>query len=225
MFGLIEESVLLKITHTCNSILEEIVAVDATIAKQLLKLDNKSIKIIIKHVPMSYRLVFSGGKIKLETCRALDSSIESDLTVKISSINLIKIKLTNAHIEQAIRDNDLEFYGNLNLAMDLQILLNKTELNLMDILQANLAVVTSDVFAWQFVKILNQVFAIIQSRSEDLSTQITDYLQLEAKILVSRTQVEEYCHDVDRLRDNVERLSARIKILESRTPNNLVTTS
>jgi ubiquinone biosynthesis protein UbiJ len=50
-----------------------------------------------------------------------------------------------------------------------------------------------------------------------LATSVAEYLQEEGRDLPTRTETEEFLADVDRLRDDTERLEARLARLESRT--------
>ena len=45
---------------------------------------------------------------------------------------------------------------------------------------------------------------------------VAEYLQEEGRDVPSRTEAEEFLHGVDRLRDDVDRLEARLKLLEAR---------
>ena len=213
MIALIEEAVLLKITKACNKTLAELIQADNSSTKQLLKLDNKTIKIIIKHLPLVYLVTFTHGKLVIQSVRSVPAAQNPDLTITVSPINLIKIKLTNTDIEQALRSNDIEFNGNLNLAIDLQKIVDKTEVNFREILQAELAGVTSDVFSWQVIRFLDYVLAALKIRREELALQITEYLQTETRLLVAKPELEEFYDSVDKIRDDVERLSARIRNL------------
>jgi ubiquinone biosynthesis protein UbiJ len=55
---------------------------------------------------------------------------------------------------------------------------------------------------------------------DSLATNVSEYLQEEGRDLPTRTETEEFLADVDRLRDDAERLEARLARLESRgTPD------
>ena len=45
---------------------------------------------------------------------------------------------------------------------------------------------------------------------------VAEYLQEEGRDVPSRTEAEEFLHGVDRLRDDVDRLEARLTLLEAR---------
>jgi ubiquinone biosynthesis accessory factor UbiJ len=50
-----------------------------------------------------------------------------------------------------------------------------------------------------------------------LATNVAEYLQEEGRDLPTRTEAEEFLEGVDRLRDDAERLEARLARMESRT--------
>jgi ubiquinone biosynthesis protein UbiJ len=45
---------------------------------------------------------------------------------------------------------------------------------------------------------------------------VAEYLQEEGRDVPNRTEAEEFLHGVDRIRDDVDRLEARLKLLEAR---------
>jgi ubiquinone biosynthesis protein UbiJ len=52
-------------------------------------------------------------------------------------------------------------------------------------------------------------------RAHDTFLQnVAEYLQEEGRDVPNRTEAEEFLHGVDRLRDDVDRLEARLKLLE-----------
>lgn len=55
--------------------------------------------------------------------------------------------------------------------------------------------------------------------AETLPADLAEYLQEEARLLPTRIETEEFVAAVDRLRDDVERLAARIRRLQSRRPD------
>jgi ubiquinone biosynthesis protein UbiJ len=217
MLALLQEAVLLKISKIINDILENLIYADNNFAKKLLRLDGKVIKLEIKNNLLDFIGLFStiyfisvtNGLFVLST-----ENYKPDLTVKITLNGVIKAGVTN--IEQAIRDNDIEFDGNLNLAMDLQSLLNTTEIDFLTVLQEKLAIATSDVFAWQFVNFFKIFIHNFNIKIDELKEQVKDYLQLESNLLVSKSEVDDFCKQVDVLSNDLARLNAKIELLVSK---------
>ena len=53
--------------------------------------------------------------------------------------------------------------------------------------------------------------------ADNLSLDLKEYLQEEARLLPSRYEIEEFLDQADTLRDDVERLAARVERLSRRS--------
>lgn len=207
MLNLLEEVILIKISKVINEILFNHVA-DTDLKTRL---DNKLIKIVIpsSFSNSDYFINFKNKQIKISN----NCNNSPDLTVKLTLNGLLKSGLISP--EAAIRDNSIEFFGNLNIAMDLQALLNNpyiknnTSTNLKELLQEKLADVTSVSFAYQAIRILDMILERITLKNRELIEQLTDYLETESDLVVNKYEIDDFCNNVDILRDNVARLRAR----------------
>ena len=56
------------------------------------------------------------------------------------------------------------------------------------------------------------------ARGAPLGENIAEYLQEEGRDLVNRTELEEFLHGVDQLRETGDRVEARLGRLEARLP-------
>ncbi len=206
MLTLIQEAALIKISSSINNALEDL-------SIKIERLNQKRILVNINKFPLDlkYKVIFENNKVTISD----DSNVNVttrvtgyDLTINLSLGGLIRSRLTS--IEQSIRERDIEFSGDLNVAMELQSLFNSTDINLKDVFHLKLARQTSDLFAWQFITIVEKILTRINLKHDELAEQITDYLQTEKNILVNRIEVEQFMQDVDKLRDDVARLEAQI---------------
>lgn len=225
MLGLIEEAFLLKISKAINESLFDAIEAKQSYKQKLANLNNKIVKIILKSsianalcqsellpifnaIKPEYYLCFENNQIKI--LRHLDSEKSPDLSIVMSVNGLFKAKIMG--INDALRNNEIELHGNLNVAMDLQALLNSanSDISIKDLLQEKLARYTSDAFSWYFIKLLNDILSHIQVKNLELSEQIVDYLQLETQFLVSQCEIDIFCNAVDKLQDDIARLTARV---------------
>ncbi|MBP9721841.1 MAG: SCP2 sterol-binding domain-containing protein [Gammaproteobacteria bacterium] len=212
MLSLLEEVVLIKISKVLNELLYNNI-----INNKITKLDNKVIKVILhkSFVNPEYFISFNNNIIKISNNTPLNPV---DLTIKLTLNGLLKSGFSSP--EAAIRDSSIEFFGNLNLAMDLQALLNNadiknnTKTNIKELLQERLAQVTSVSFAYQVIKILDMICERIDLKSNELREQITDYLETESGLVVNKYELDDFCNNIDILRDNVARLRARWEMID-----------
>ena len=77
-------------------------------------------------------------------------------------------------------------------------------------LEEELAAVVGDVAARRVANLARGVLALGRSATDSLATSVAEYLQEEGRDVPARVEVEEFLRDVDQLRDDVERLEARL---------------
>jgi ubiquinone biosynthesis protein UbiJ len=82
--------------------------------------------------------------------------------------------------------------------------------------EEELARVFGDVAARRLANLARGVLDWGRKASGSFTGSVVEYLQEEGRDLPTRTEVEEFLADVDRLRDDAERLEARLARLESR---------
>ena len=73
-----------------------------------------------------------------------------------------------------------------------------------------------DVAAHQIGNVARTAFGFARRARDTLLQNVAEYLQEEGRDVPSRTEAEEFLQGVDRLRDDVDRLEARLKLLEKR---------
>lgn len=220
MFGLLQEALIIKINKVINSVLSEVLSFspqNEVFNKNLQRLNGKLIKLqlnnlpsIFSNEPRQYYILFKNDEVSIKSTRnCLEQSY--DLLINLSPYGLVSAKVHS--LQKALQNGDLELSGDINLAMIIQLLFGNAEINLKDMLQVKLGQNFSDVFAWQFIKVLDKIFGIISEKKAEAVEQIVDYAQLEKNILVNKYEVDAYCQDIDKLHGDVERLAARVDLL------------
>jgi ubiquinone biosynthesis protein UbiJ len=81
--------------------------------------------------------------------------------------------------------------------------------------EEQLSKLSGDVIAHQVGKRVRAVSRWGQKNAEILPQDLTEYLQEEARLLPSRFETEEFAEHVERLRDDSERLHARVRRLQT----------
>ncbi|HEY5807796.1 MAG TPA: hypothetical protein VIT67_07495, partial [Povalibacter sp.] len=83
-------------------------------------------------------------------------------------------------------------------------------------LEEELSRVIGDVAAHQVGNVARSVLAFGRRATDTFSQNIAEYLQEEGRDLPTRVEADEFIAGVDTLRDDVERVAARLSLLESR---------
>lgn len=76
--------------------------------------------------------------------------------------------------------------------------------------------VFGDILGVQIARLLSGFVALARRTGESLAVDMSEYLREETRTLVSRDEVEVFLDAVDDLRDDTERLAARVRRLKER---------
>lgn len=101
--------------------------------------------------------------------------------------------------------------GDANLATELQSIAAGLDLDW----EEQLSRLTGDTFAHQTGRLLRNGSDYLHNTAHTLGLNLEEFLKEEARLLPQRFEVQEWVSDVDRLRDDVARLEARLRQLET----------
>lgn len=110
-----------------------------------------------------------------------------------------------------IRANQIKITGDLHVAEQLQNFFFQLDLDW----EEALSTYTGDVFAHQAIYTLKQLRSLQKETHTSLEQMLIEYLQEESGILPTKCEIENFMHDVDQIRMDVDRIEARIKAYES----------
>lgn len=75
-----------------------------------------------------------------------------------------------------------------------------------------------DLPARRVVRFASEAAAWVRGAARSMGENVAEYLQEESRDVVGRTEIDEFLHGVDELRESGDRLEARVKRLEQRLP-------
>lgn len=178
-------------------------ALDATAPIFLQQLSGKRIKICIHALfDLNFCMLFQPQGIQiLDNCET-DSC---DACITGTPINLLR---ASKDVSAAKR---LQLAGDLALIQTLQRWLKLASFDI----EAFIAQWTGDVFAHSLFNPLRLLRKQSKQHLAHLNQNGREYLQEEYKVLPSTLETEDFCQDVDRLRDDCERLLARLQRLQT----------
>lgn len=180
--------------------------VETTPARELCeKLDGKIIAIRVRDTALAMYFIIDEELITLAT----DSAADPDVVISGSLLTLAG--LLGAGGEQAIRDGDVDLTGDARTAMLFQELLGFAKPDL----EEELSTFVGDAAAHQIGQIARGVGSWAREARATMGANIREYLQEENRSLPSRYEVERFTQRLHTLRDDVERLDARLTRLES----------
>jgi ubiquinone biosynthesis accessory factor UbiJ len=137
------------------------------------------------------------------------SHFEGDVDTRLSGSPLGFARLALDSREDALFQGAVKIDGDTATGQEFQELLAAANWDW----EEQLSHITGDVIAHQIGRLAAQLGQTFRDSRETLASDCGEYLQEEAQLLPTRSEVQYFLNDTDHLRDNVERLEARVKRL------------
>lgn len=141
----------------------------------------------------------------------LSADAESEPDVVITGSMLTLARMAGDSGEQAIRDGTLDLTGDADVAQAFQTLLGFAAPDV----EEELSGLIGDVAAHRLGEVARSVRNWGRAAHSTMSSNIREYLQEESRDVPSRYEVDSFASQVDSLRDDVDRLEARLNQLDS----------
>lgn len=185
-----------RMVNTVLSLDEELQEPLATFAGKVFEVDvvNTDIRIFI--LP-------SGDGVKLEPAYEgkADVVIKGRPSVLLGLITAGKISV-----------GDIEIIGNVGLAQQFQSILKNMEVDWEEYLSHYLG----DISAHKVGNLLRGMFQFAKSSGNTIGLNISEYLRYEKEALLDKSELDEFNHAVDIIRNDVERLQKRVVRLQKK---------
>ena len=176
-----------------------------TPARELCReLDGTVVAIRVSNTALAASFIVHSDHLELTT------EISDDPDVLISGSLLTLARMAGASGGTTLRDGSLEMAGDVLLAEKFQRLLDFAKPDI----EEELSGLVGDAAAHSLGKLARGVSNWSAQARDTMSDNIREYLQEESRDLPSRYEVERFTADVDALRDDVERLAARIERMQ-----------
>ena len=194
------EAVLRPVASLLNRNIREI-----TPARELCaELDGKTIAIRVRDTALAMYFDIDDGLVALAT----DSVAEADVVITGSLLTLAS--LAGPTGERAIRDGSIDLTGDAYTARAFQDLLRYAKPDI----EEELSTLIGDAAAHRLGEIARGVRNWSREARSTMRSNIREYLQEESRDLPSRYEVDRFTRRVDVLRDDVDRIEARLSRLE-----------
>ncbi len=178
---------------------------ETTRARELCdKLDGVVVAVRVRNTALATWFVIEDGELTLAT----DYDGEPDVLISGSLLTLARMSGESGL--EALRDGSLELTGDAHKAERFQRLLAVARPDL----EEELAGLVGDVAAHRLGEITRGIRGWGRAARETMETNLREYLQEESRDVPSRYEAERFATEVNTLRDDVERLAARIDRLQ-----------
>lgn len=185
--------------------LNRALALDDATRDALAKLDGRSVALILASPPLALRLQVEGDRLRVGP---VDGDDAPDLAVR-STLGGLLSQLPFLRREDAPPVGKLRIEGDAELARQLQRLAERFDPDW----QRPFAAVFGDVLGVQIANACAQALRQARSAGAGLAGSAAEYVVEESRDVVGRDELNAFHDDVDALRDDAERLAARVRRL------------
>ena len=168
-----------------------------TLARQL---DGRIMSLTVEGTPLAFYFRAEGGRLSLAP------SHEGSADASLSGTPIALLALAGPGAEGALRGGGVRIEGNAEVAQKFRDLLAESKPDF----EEELARVLGDVAARQVANIARGFLDWGRKASGALTTNVVEFLQEEGRDVPTRVEVEEFLEGVDHLRDDIERLEAKL---------------
>lgn len=201
----------IQIPDTLLAVMEQAVnryiALDPEGAAAFSALSGRIIAIEVKG--FGTRLTVIPGASRLQLFGAYDAA--PDCLIRGTPLGLVRMGMAERKETQLV-SGEVEIEGDTTLAQDFSAALAKLDVDW----EEQLARAIGDPFAHQIGNRVRDAGRWTERTSETLTTDLKEYLQEEGRLLPTRYEVDAFLAQVDTLRDDVERMAARVERLLQR---------
>jgi ubiquinone biosynthesis protein UbiJ len=196
---------------TLESALNRVIELDPAMAPRLAELQGRSVGVVV--VGTGITLTLYPGPWGFYLRAGLDP--ETDALIRGAPLALIRLGASDEATRELFA-GDVQIEGDVRLGTRMRQLFTQLEIDW----EEQLAVLLGDAVAHQLGRRLREVQGWRRRSHEALAADIGEYLSEESRTLPSCPEAEAFMAEVDTLRDDVERLAARLRRLrEKRSPD------
>ncbi len=154
------------------------------------------------------RLRIDGERVRVEP---RDETVDADVTIRGAPLSLLRFMLAGDR-ETLILGDEVSLRGDIALATRLQRIAARMDLDLEEVLAQRIG----DAPAHELFRSMRGLGGWVRDAGAALLADTSEYLRYETAMTPRREEAERFAHEVDDLRDDVERLEARVLWLERR---------
>lgn len=180
------------------------VRLDPFTAQRLATLAGKVVALELNGVNVTLFLHLTANGIEVRR----DATGEPD--ARLSGTPLAFARLSLTHDRAVLHSGDVQIIGDTALGQQLRDILAALDIDW----EEHLSKFTGDIVAHHLGNAARGAAHWARGTADALTRDTSDYLRYEKELLPDRAQVDEFLRNVDTLRDDVERLEARVQRLQ-----------
>jgi ubiquinone biosynthesis protein UbiJ len=189
-----------------EAVLNRNIAASATARQLCRQLDGKVLALHITGTPLS--IFFRGTNESMQ----LHTTHDTAPSAALSGTPLSLLRLVGARPEAALRAGGVHIEGSAEVAQVFSELLKHARPDL----EEELSRLIGDVAAHQLGNVARSALSFGRRAADTFAQNVVEFLQEESRDLPTRTEADEFIAGVDRVREDVDRLDARVRLIERR---------
>lgn len=190
------------IIEKIETLLNRIILLDPESKKRLSKLDGKIVTIILNMLNgISFQLHFNASLIELKTSEIK----KADTIISGTPLSLLHLSLSPNNRKQFFAE-DVSIEGNIELGQEVIALFDELEIDW----EESASKWVGDVPAHSLGRFAKKIRQFSKNLRETLYQNINEYTHEEIHLFPPPEELQNFFHDVDVLRMDVDRLDARI---------------
>jgi ubiquinone biosynthesis protein UbiJ len=194
-----------------EEILNRNVAQSAKARALIGRLEGRSLALTLDGTPFSFLMRIADGSIHVSEGRGAAHAADRP-DAEIRGTPLALASLAGRERDDSLRAGAVRISGDAEIAQAFRELLRHAQPDA----EEELAGVVGDVTAHQLGSFARGVLGWGRKAADTVATSVAEYLQEEGRDVPTRIELEEFLRGVDTLRNDVERLEARLKRLGAR---------
>jgi ubiquinone biosynthesis protein UbiJ len=188
--------------------INRVLALDAGSTARLERLEGKLLQLDLEGVGISLFMSFAFGSVRV----GLHSEREADTVITGSPASLFQMLAPEEISDWGLPGSGVTIQGDANLARDLGNVFSRLNPDW----EAQLAGMFGDTLGFQLAAGLRSGAGTLRSAARESVEMATRHFRDDSGMLVKPQDMRQFSGEVDRLRDTVERLQARISRLQER---------
>ena len=188
-----------------DKVINRYLSLDPEMSARLEAFDGKIIAIEVVGTGKTFYLAPQQGKLKLR--HNVDE--QADTTLRGSPMALFKMGMAD-RVAPMLLKGDIEITGDIRLGREFKQVLADMDIDW----EEQLSTVLGDATAFRAMSLARKVTTWGQQAVDSFAGDVSEYLQEESRDVVTGAELEDFYQQVDRLRDDVDRLQARIETLK-----------
>lgn len=192
-----------------DAMINRYLLLDPEIAQKISAFEGRVIAIELQGINKKFYL-FPQGTLQ-DACIKLTEQYEGkpDTVLKGTPVALFKMGIAS-DVAPMMLKGEVEISGDMRLGREFKKLLAEMDVDW----EENLASLIGDAPAHQLTRVAKQFTHWASKAKKSIATDISEYLQEESRDVVAGAELEMFYEDVDELRDDVDRLQARLDALK-----------